>query len=655
MRRRSLAVGAVAALAATLTTACGEVDPIGSVDWAVGGVESVTVAGWAWDQDRGEAPTTLHVYVDGAYRLSGVTTVARPDVGALYPGSGETRGYGLTVSVAPGSHEVCVYAINEGEGTTNPLLGCKAATATAAAPPVATDGTIRVDSRAYLGFGPEKWGTNASFFLHPSYLNAQLAARGSEATGFMRFPGGIAAQDWRWASCELSASPGAVTYGTPCYPADKRNLATDPLLKTSEFFKWVNTMGPQRLVLTLNANATMQENAALVAFTNGSPSDTRVIGVDQHGVDWHTVGFWAQKRVDAGVAEPMDVTLWEFGNETFGGKGGTGCVSYGWETVWTCNSVEFYDGVGAGAARHNGYAETKSLLKSIDSSIQLGIPASDGELNPSNPWTQPLIDHAGASIDFLVMHVYYQYAPPADTPEGNATILAFPQTKLSALETHLRNAENAAGVSRRIPVLMSEYGLTSSGWEEREGQRISQQINALMVSDSIGQMGVNERFIGSNQFTMYYDYSFGNEFGMMGFKDENYSDAYRYPTYYAMALWKRFGTSIKDVSTTFDRSSTLSVYAGQKNGRTTLMVINKTNSPQSATISVDGATIVSERADTFVGSTIHDTLPTFNGKVVPADDLSDAPGTTTDIGAASSYVRSFPGASITLIELTTQP
>ena len=176
-----------------------------------------------------------------------------------------------------------------------------------------------------------------------------------------------------------------------------------------------------------------------------------------------------------------------------------------------------------------------------------------------------------------------------------------------------------------------------------------------MVSDSIGQMGVNERFIGSNQFTMYYDQSFGNEFGLMGFKDNNYSDAYRYPTYYAMALWKRFGTSIKEVSTTFDRSSTLSAYAGQKNGKTTLMVINKTNSPQSATISVDGATIVSERADTFVGSTIHDTLPTFNGKVVPADDLSDAPGTTTDIGAASSYVRSFPGASITLIELTTRP
>ena len=518
-----------------------------------------------------------------------------------------------------------------------------------------TVGTIRVDSRPLLDFGPEKWGTNASFFLHPSFLNEQLASRGSQATGFMRFPGGIAAQDWGWASCELSSTPGEVTYGTPCYPAELRDLSSDPLLKVSEFFRWVKQMGPQRLVITLNANATMNENAALVAFTNGSPSDTTVIGVDQHGVDWQTVGFWAQKRVDAGVAEPMDVTLWEFGNETIGGKGPAACLDYAWETAWTCNPVEFYDGLGSGAERHNGYAETTAKLKSIDPTVRVGMPGSSLELNLFNPWMQPLITYAGDQIDFMVVHEYYSYEPPPNTAEGNATILAFPQTKLTALDSWLRGMELAAGMSRRIPVLVSEYGLTPSGWEEREGKRISQQINALMVSDSIGQMGVNERFIGSNQFTMYYDYSFGNEFGLMGFKDNNYSDAYRYPTYYAMALWKRFGTSIKDVSTTFDRSSTLSVYAGQKNGRTTLMVINKTNSPQSATISVDGATIVSERADTFVGSTIHDTLPTFNGKVVPADDLSDAPGTTTDIGGQASYVRSFPGASITLIELTTQP
>ena len=283
------------------------------------------------------------------------------------------------------------------------------------------------------------------------------------------------------------------------------------------------------------------------------------------------------------------------------------------------------------------------------------MPGSSLELNLFNPWMQPLITYAGDRIDFMVVHEYYSYEPPPNTAEGNATILAFPQTKLTALDSWLRGMELAAGMSRRIPVLVSEYGLTPSGWEEREAKRISQMMNALLTGDSVGQMAVNERYIGSNQFTMSYDQWFGNEFGMMGFKDENYSDAYRYPTYYAMALWKRFGPSIKNVTSSFDKAASLSVYAGEKDGKTMLMVFNKTDKARSASISVDGATILSEHADTFAGSSIHDTLPTFNGKVVPADDLSDAPGTTTDIGGQASYVRSFPGASITLIELTTQP
>ena len=498
-----------------------------------------------------------------------------------------------------------------------------------------------------------KWGTNASFFVHPYYLNAQLASRGSQATEFMRFPGGIAAQDWGWASCELSPTPGAVTYGTPCYPADKRNLETNPLIRTSEFFKWANSMGTDQLVITLNANATMKENAALLAFANGTVGDTTVIGVDQLGVNWQTVGFWAQKRVDAGVVAPMGIKTWEFGNETMGGKGLPGCLSFGWETVWTCSSVEFYEGIGSGATRRNGYAETKTLLKSIDPTIMLGIPGTQGELNTDNPWMQPLFNRAGTDIDFLIVHTYYQYAPPPNTPAGNATILAFPQVKLSELDQQLAFLESNAGITRKTPVLMSEYGLTSEGWQEREGMRLNQIMNAMMIGDSIGQMGINDRFIGSNQFTMYYDYSFGNEFGLMGFKDANYQDAYRYPTYYAMALWKRFGTSIKSVATTFNASTDLSVYAGQKNGNTTLMVINKTNTPKTATVSIDGKVVNSEYADTFVGTNINDTLPTYNGKVAPTDNFSDAPGITTNRGGATSYNRTFPAASITLLELNT--
>jgi hypothetical protein len=518
---------------------------------------------------------------------------------------------------------------------------------------VVADGTIRVDARAAKPFTNMKWGTNGSFFTHPYYYNSQLAARSGQITDFIRFPGGVAAQDWGWASCELSPTPGAVTYGTPCFPAGQRNLTTDPLVRVSEFFKWVNQAGIDEIVMTLNANATKAENAALMAFSLGQPTDTRVIGVDQLGVDWKTVGFWAQKRVDAGVANPMNIKIWEFGNETQGGKGHPGCLSFGWETVFTCSSVEFYEGKGTGAARKNGYAETKTFVKSFFPTIQLGIAGTIGELNTANPWMAPLINRAGNDIDFLIIHTYFQFSPPPNTPAGNATILGFPQYKISDVDTALSAMEANAGVTRKIPVLVSEYGLTSEGWEEREGMRISQMLNALLIGDSIGQIALNDRFIGSNQFTLAYESEFGNEFGLMGFKNANYQDAYRYPTYYAMNMWQRFGTSIKGVVSSFNASSELSVYAGEKSGKTTLLVFNKTNTAKSATISIDGKTIASELAHTFAGTTINDTDPKFNGLAAPADNFSDAPGVTTNRGNASSYIRSFPAASITLLELTT--
>ena len=65
MKLRRMAVGLAAALAAGLTTACAPPDPIGSVDWATGGLNSISVAGWTVDPDGGETPIALHVYVDG--------------------------------------------------------------------------------------------------------------------------------------------------------------------------------------------------------------------------------------------------------------------------------------------------------------------------------------------------------------------------------------------------------------------------------------------------------------------------------------------------------------------------------------------------------------------------------------------------------------
>ena len=38
---------------------------------------------------------------------------------------GPAHGYSGSVRLAPGTHQVCTYAINVGQGTTNPSLGCR--------------------------------------------------------------------------------------------------------------------------------------------------------------------------------------------------------------------------------------------------------------------------------------------------------------------------------------------------------------------------------------------------------------------------------------------------------------------------------------------------------------------------------------------------
>ena len=125
---RKIAVGLAGLIAATLTTGCDTPDPVGAVDWVRGGIDTLTIAGWAVDPDGAEAPMTVHVYVDGTLVGAGQTTVARPDVAALYPGHGSMLGYHLTFPAGAGSHRVCAYAINVNEGTVNPEIGCRTVT-----------------------------------------------------------------------------------------------------------------------------------------------------------------------------------------------------------------------------------------------------------------------------------------------------------------------------------------------------------------------------------------------------------------------------------------------------------------------------------------------------------------------------------------------
>jgi hypothetical protein len=97
--------------------------PVGNLEGYNTGPGTVTVVGWALDPDT-TGPVSIHVYVDGTYAGQGVANRSRPDVGAAYPGMGNDHGFQISVPISTGTHQVCAFAINVGEGVTNPQLGC---------------------------------------------------------------------------------------------------------------------------------------------------------------------------------------------------------------------------------------------------------------------------------------------------------------------------------------------------------------------------------------------------------------------------------------------------------------------------------------------------------------------------------------------------
>jgi hypothetical protein len=103
-------------------------NPFGSLDSVTVSGNVVTASGWVVEPDKWQLPADVHVYVDGVWRAGRSASLERSDVGRAFPEAGSAHGFSVPVTVTPGPHQVCVYAINVGNGTTNPLIDCRAVT-----------------------------------------------------------------------------------------------------------------------------------------------------------------------------------------------------------------------------------------------------------------------------------------------------------------------------------------------------------------------------------------------------------------------------------------------------------------------------------------------------------------------------------------------
>lgn len=472
-------------------------------------------------------------------------------------------------------------------------------------------------------------GTNVPAWLTASRLeNSTFQAR-TRAAGLtvMRIPGGSWSNAYNWLGCELKDSAS-------CY----WTWAARP----SDFLGFMRNTNTEGMYI-VNLNGTAKEAAAVVAFFNGSVDDERPIGVDVRGRDWYTVGHWARLRRDQGYPEPFKITLWEVGNEIYGGKSGHGkdCAPWGWEDVWTCDGTEYVEGIGSGNNRREGYREFRNAMRNVDPTIMVGA-VGVAEQSSWNNWGNEVIAAAGNEMDFYSIHHYGYDTPPTNPAEA----LRKPQQIWPTIMNDVQAAFDRHAGGRRVPIAITEYNLVSFG-DNDTAHLMTRAVNALYLADTLGQMK-------QHGVTMANQWNLANGRGAnttdYGLVDQ---DSYRpYPKYYVYPLWARFGTQMLPITTTLDAETTLSVYGGRIDDTTlSLLAINKTGTPITTQIEIEGIrTVQSGLVDIMRAPALDSLTVTFNGINDPDPDLSNAPSLVlNDPGHPFNY--SFEPYSITLLRL----
>ncbi|RJP46142.1 MAG: alpha-L-arabinofuranosidase [Anaerolineaceae bacterium] len=501
--------------------------------------------------------------------------------------------------------------------------------------------TIQVN-QVVASIHPLMRGSNAPSWLADRYSNATFRSR-TKYSGlkYLRLPGGSWSNMYGWLGCEMRVHQ--VGTSQPC-GGEGENWSSW-ITRPTDYINFLRATNMQAIYI-VNVNASAQESAALVAFFNGDPSDTRLIGVDRYGQDWQTVGHWAQLRVDHGNPQPFKIRYWEVGNEVYGATqaaGGSSCMSWGWENAWTCDGAKYING----DATHDGYLSIRAAMRAVDPTIRVGAVGLE-DMKSYNNWGRKVLQNAGSVMDYYVIHPYPYGTPPANTAAGWVKILAKPRQHWPALKSSLQTAFNNYAGGRNIPIAASEFNLVYS--HDLDTQKMMKRAgNMLFMAESIGQAI-------ANQYFMFDQWSLSNGCSYVTascydllLADDNFS---RQPQYFAFPLWARFGNKMLGLHSNVAVSQ-LSAYAGRKDAQTfTVLVINKTGTTIGAKVKFsDGRPAVNGNANVIRATSLNATSVIYNNSSNIPNNLSAiAPLPLPVHNGIVSY--NFPPYSITLLQIT---
>jgi alpha-L-arabinofuranosidase len=165
-------------------------------------------------------------------------------------------------------------------------------------------------------------------------------------------------------------------------------------IKTARFgvVEWINSVHAidpsAQFVWTFNMwRESPEDNADLVQFLRGDKTSTPRNGVN-----------WAEKRIAYGIAEPVDVAIWELGNEMDWGAQKYDIKRY----VSECKKVI-------------------AAVRAVDPKMKIAAQTQTSPWNPMwkkkgidwRDWHRTILKELGDQIDYISFHPYYYGMPPS--------------------------------------------------------------------------------------------------------------------------------------------------------------------------------------------------------------------------------------------------
>ena len=325
-----------------------------------------------------------------------------------------------------------------------------------------------------------------------------LVVNESKAVGMsmLRYPGGCMAHNFDWRkTVGPDAKKNGWLFGLDEYLAVCSDIGAIPVITVSDY--------------VLPAEQ-MPENAAeLVEYLN-SPADAA-----------HP---WAMKRQEWGHQAPYHVTWFELGNESIHGN----------HRILPHRQYT--------AEQYAAYANaTAQAMRKIDPSIKLGIvlvPSAGDDVE--SDWNKTVVHLAGASADFVVIHMYSPQHVPA-TPEDvhiQSMMVAGQQVEEHLIEYHQMIRKQ---LGRDLPLAITEF----NGAVEDRPFRLS-YVNALECADLLRVFLKPELNVA---MANYWDFLNG-PFGMLQTQELTLdgNPATREPALLLYELWaQHFGSQLVNV------------------------------------------------------------------------------------------------------------